>query len=111
MDLTHAEKILKSANGEQIEKIIIFNNTYWKNISASKFNEGKEVPFGKLLDWEEAKPFLDYTWDSGYGCEDCYNINAWTKSFVIFMGCYDGSTWVESRSRNPSEIESNFVGG
>jgi hypothetical protein len=64
-----------------------------------------------LIDWEEAKPLLNYEYDSGYGGLDCHRITAWTTTRVIFVGEYDGSSWITSVPRNPTPHRSQSIGG
>lgn len=54
-----------------------------------------------ILSWQEARPHLDYQYDSGYGAVDCHAVYAWTPSRVLFISQYDGSTHVTSVPRHP----------
>jgi hypothetical protein len=54
-----------------------------------------------ILSWEQAAPYLDYPYDSGYGSADCHDINIWTVEKVWYIHEYDGSTSLQSVSRNP----------
>lgn len=67
---------------------------------------------GALLTWDQARPMLDYEYDSGYGLEDCDAVFVWTSKRVLFVGCYDGRTWVTGIPRQPSTGTTPFtVGG
>jgi hypothetical protein len=91
------EDIIEIADDEPIEAIIIGpKGIYYKN--TPDLNEIE----GKLLTFEEAKPFLDYEYDDGLGCADCHAIYAWTPSRVLFIHEYDGATSVASVPRNPT---------
>ena len=65
---------------------------------------------GVVLPWDEAKELLDYEFDDGYGAPGCHAIYAWTKNKVIFVGTYDGSTWIESVPRNPVDCNPHMIG-
>lgn len=54
------------------------------------------------LNPDEAKPYLDYAYDSGFGGDDCNRVYAWTPTRVLFVHEYDGSTSIRSVPRNPS---------
>lgn len=45
---------------------------------------------------------LDYSYDSGYGSQDCHDINIWTADKVYYIHEYDGSTSLDYQPRNPS---------
>ena len=63
--------------------------------------ERGDPPIGVLITWKEAKPFLDYEFNSGFGGADCDPIYLWTKDRVYFIREYDGSTRLLSIPRNP----------
>jgi hypothetical protein len=104
-----AQDIEKAADGEPIEAIRI-GSFGWA------YNEPDEEAYGwdrsertaippekknVLLSWEEARPMLDYEYDSGFGASDCHNITAWTPSRVLYVHEYDGSTQVLWLERHP----------
>lgn len=99
--------IERAARAEPIEGIVISAERGWGH-------EPNPVPADKadiVLRWAEAAPLLDYEYDPGYGGEDCHAIYAWTPSRVLFVGTYDGSTWVASVPRNPAAGRPDSVGG
>lgn len=108
--MTFAEDIEAVAQKEPILQIII--GTYgWGGYSKEKILVPDEKK-GVLLSWTEARKFLDYDYDSGYGSPKCHAITAWTPNKVIFVGTYDyGSTWVTSVPRNPVKHEPDMIGG
>lgn len=55
-----------------------------------------------ILTWEEALPELEKEFDSGYGLAGCPAIYAYTKTWVIFVSEYDGSTMINRIPRNPT---------
>lgn len=107
---TFAEDIESEAKGEEILGIVI-GGYGW----ASYSSEPIKIPQVKRLtqlSWIEARPFLDYEYDGGYGAPNCHAITAWTENSVIFVGTYDGSTWVTSVPRNPTNTrDPHMVGG
>ena len=103
---TFAEKIERIADAEIIG--IVIGEMGWKDYG----EEGKEINRkGVVLSWKEAKPLLDYTYDSGYGAPDCHSITAWTEENVIFVVQYDGSTSLHSVPRNPVAHMPGMPGG
>lgn len=58
---------------------------------------------GRPLTWDEARPLLDYPYDTGFGGNDCHAIWAWTSRWILFVSVYDGATMVERVPRNPVE--------
>ncbi len=106
------EWILRAANGEPIEAIVIGSmgkrkqtpkNVPWMKQDRSKWN--------KVLKWEEAAPLIDYDFNSSYGVPGCQAVTAWTKSRVIFVSQYNGSTSIEYAPRHPEDHEPAMPGG
>lgn len=54
---------------------------------------------------DEAKYLLDYDFDSGYGAAEGPSFTAWGIKEVYFPHNYDGSEYIQSVPRNPT----NFV--
>lgn len=54
---------------------------------------------------------LDKRFDHGYGGTDGCAFTLWTKSYVYFPACYDGSEWVESVPRHPNGKATDHIGG
>jgi hypothetical protein len=63
---------------------------------------------GKLLSWEEARPILDYEFDSGYGTASCHPIYVWTPTRIICIHEYDGSTSLRILPRHPTPCIPEF---
>jgi hypothetical protein len=99
--MTFKDEILQEADGEQIEKIVVGSLGYSFSLDSD----------GALKEWAEVEDELDYEYDSGYGSPECHAVTAWTKSKVIFVGIYDGATWVTSVPRNPALHNPQMVGG
>src|SRR6185437_5638479 len=68
---------------------------------------------GKVVSWEQARPFLDYEYDSGFGGQDCHSVTIWTPTRVIFVHEYDGATGLTWVPRHPVEHcpAANGLGG
>lgn len=109
-DMNAYEELLDSLmDGEHIEKIILSDpkDSYGMeeyHIPASFTN----VP----LTLEEARPYL-YGWQiaGGYGGEEVIPLYVWTNKRVLFIGSYDGSTWLAGIPRNPSDCKPYTIGG
>ena len=54
---------------------------------------------------------LDRNFYPGYGGAEGAPFTVWTANRVYFPGCYDGSEWVTSVSRNPDGHPTCHVGG
>lgn len=89
---------------EQIEAVVI-GEMGWEN---SQYSSQKR---GVVLTWEEARPMLDYEFDSGYGAPECNAITVYTKSRILFISQYDGSTQLNSLPRNPEAHMPYMPGG
>lgn len=61
------------------------------------------VPFDKELTLAEAKEWLNYKYDRGYGGGDCHHLYVWTPTRVISTREYNGSCWLEAVPRNPGD--------
>lgn len=110
-----AQQIEEAAQGEAIEAIVFGPETYSDKYDVPEWyswhlKQGHEH-WGKVVDWATARPHLDYTYDDGYGGLDSHCITAWTKSYVLFTGTYDGSSWVGCIPRNPVEHMPSAIGG
>ena len=92
--------------GEPILMAQISGHTpfHWSDEQKSGIPEG-------VCDWASARGLLDYNHDRGYGSEDCHEVTAWSKNWVLFVACYDGSTWVTKVPRNPTDHTPRWIGG
>ena len=54
---------------------------------------------------------LDAEFDDDYGGTEGKPFTAWSKQYVYFPACYDGSEWVSWVSRNPDGRPTSHVGG
>lgn len=102
--------ILKVAGDEPIESIVI-GEMGWNTGYNSGGKPAWSDVIGKILTWEKAMPYLDYEYSDDYGAPDCQAIAAWTKTRVLFVSQYDGSTSIESIYRNPTEYLPEMPGG
>ena len=100
MDSNLKDWIIEEADGGVVEAVVIGEA---KNTGIPGYGL---QPLGKVLTWLEAIRWIDYWFDSGYGSiARCNAIYAWTKSKVIFVHEYDGSTRIRSVPRNPCQCE------
>ena len=51
---------------------------------------------------------LDEEFNAGFSGADCFPMYAWTKSFVAFVGEYDGATDLDTVPRHPIACEPGF---
>ena len=109
---------LESAAGDEVIQGIVIGAFGWGEISdepgEAYAEEGRSVPLGMrgcVLPWEQARPLLDYSYSTGFGAPQCHAVTAWTATKAIFVGTYDGSTYVASVPRHPEAHEPYMVGG
>lgn len=106
--MSYAQEIEKVAGGADKIIGVVIGKDEWSRLG------DREIPdeqANKLLTWEVARPLLDYSYDAGYGGEDCHAVHVWTEDMVIFAPCYDGSTWLSALPRNPQHSHPIFHGG
>lgn len=100
--------ITKAAKGELIEAVVI-GRAYHEYLDELD-DEGKsKVPRFVVLPWAEAREWLDYEFDDGFGGADCHPIYAWTATRVMMIGEYDGSTRLEVVPRHPVACEPEYM--
>ena len=104
------DDLLAEAAGQTIEAICI-GDMGWSDFNHEHIPNWKEVPRGKLLNWQEAAPLLDFNYSTGYGAPECPCVYAWTKDYVIFISQYDGSTCTNKVPRNPCDCDPQMPGG
>lgn len=64
--------------------------------------------------WDNVVRFngdLNIKFDCGYGSNEGLPFTLWTKKYVYFPICYDGSEWVGSAPRNPCDEILKHQGG
>lgn len=89
--------------GEDLTRLFPYSNSETMNRGYVK---------GKVYSFEQAKEFmLDWEIAGGYGGEEVIYFYAWTNKRVLFIGCYDGATWLTSVPRNPTQCFPHSVGG
>jgi hypothetical protein len=97
---------------EEIEAIVFGEDTRRKSWHRSDEDIIPSYVKGKIISFEEAKEFLlDWQIAGGYGGQEVLHFYAWTNFRIIFIGTYDGATWIEAIPRNPSECLPCSVGG
>lgn len=67
-----------------------------------------------VTEWEAVAPneeALDVAFDSGFGGSEGPAFLVWTTTHVYFPVVYDGSEWVSSAPRNPTNEGQAHVGG
>ncbi len=105
-----AADIEEAAGGEVIEAVVI-GPFGWNGWSEGTQHANASARQGVILTWEEARPLLDYAYDTGYGSPDCHAIRAWTAFHVLSVIQYDGSTGVTGVPRNPVTEPVSMPGG
>lgn len=101
-------KEAEASTGETIEAIVVGQHDKDPDRYSSK--RVKPADEDVVLSREAGLTKLDQEYDSGYGGADCFPMYAWTKSWVYFIGEYDGATGLNAVPRNPSECSPQFSG-
>jgi hypothetical protein len=97
-----ARDIEDEAAGEPIQAVVIGPFGGWASGSdEDRIHRNTAARRGVVLNWDEARPMLDYEYSSGFGAPECDAVWAWTPTRVLFVGEYDGSTCIVSVPRNP----------
>lgn len=112
---TLEEWILNCSLGEFIEGVVIGKHpdvyegdTYDEDDVQTKKGFLRQ-PLNRVLTWEEAREHLRYKFDSGYGGAECNPVYVWTRTRVLFVHEYDGSTGMHHVPRFPMNIEPDFL--
>ena len=100
--MTFWEDLMKAVKDEPVEAVEIVDpdesGPWWDDDDP----RGVLPEFmGVALRPGEARALLDYSYDSGYGGQDCHNVHVWTPTRVISIHEYDGATWPIWVPRNP----------
>lgn len=92
--------IEEMADGEAVEAVVIGNlesDPDWRSEE-----EEPEHPYQRVvLSWEAALPHISYEFEEKSNVAQCHAIVAWTASWVISIGEYDGNTEPIRIPRNP----------
>jgi len=102
---------IEAEAGNELIEGIVLGEMGWGDFGAELIPNYSEIPKGKLLTWDEAKEYVDYDFDNGFGAPRCQAVYTWTKNKVIAIGQYDGSTWCYSIPRNPCACMPTMEGG
>lgn len=102
--------IEKMAEGEPVEAVVI-GEMGWGDYGSDRVPNYAACPKNVVLSWDAAKPWLEYEFSDGYGAPGCQAITAWTKSRVIGIAQYDGSTHPFSMPRDPVDHTPSMPGG
>jgi hypothetical protein len=109
--MTFKEEIEQEAGDEPIEACVIGVKGWGGDFNSERIPGYHEQTKGVVKKWDEVKNQLDYAYYDGFGAPECNAIYAWTKSKVIFVEQYDGSTSVVSVPRHPIDCEPSMPGG
>ena len=102
--------ILRETNESDIVAVVI-GEMGWGDYGNENIPNYDKQPRGKVIEWEEAKQWLNYDFDSGYGSPNCNAIYVWTTDKILFIVQYDGSTSMHSIQRNPIDCMPQMPGG
>ena len=96
-----AKWIEKIAGDEAIEAVVI-----------GEHDRGArpDDPINRVITWKEARPILDYDFESNYGSAGCHPVFAWTATKIITIHEYDGETGPTWYPRHPVDVRPYFDG-
>lgn len=100
---------LEAVAAEPIEAIVI-GDMGWTEYNEENKSDVSHVRY-KLISWPQARPLLEYEYDSDYGAPDCHAITIWTANYIVFVSQYDGATAIERLPRNPIQHTPIMSGG
>jgi hypothetical protein len=95
----------------EIEAIVIGEMGWSDGYGSEDVPNYDRQPKKTILTWKEAKKWLDYDFNDGFGAPGCNAIYVWTPDEVLFISTYDGATSLESIPRNPAKMMPIMYGG
>lgn len=115
-DYTFAKEIVEYLKymGEteaDIEGVVIGGMGWGSDYNSEGIPDFKAQPRNTVISWDEARPWLEYTYSSGYGAPECNAIYIWTSGHVYFVSQYDGATSLCEVPRNPIDCSPDMPGG
>ena len=105
------EWIKEIAGDEDVKDVVIGGMGWAYDYNSEKVPNYSKIPKNVVLNWEEAKKYLNYEFDDGSGSPKCNAVYAWTKKKIIFVVQYDGSTFPCWVPRNPGICTPIMPGG
>ena len=82
----------------------------WAELLAKEMKSNNDS-FENVAGIQPEKIDLDKKFDPSLGSEEGEPFLLWTKKYVYFPVCYDGSEWVGSVPRNPQNTVLKHFGG
>ncbi len=104
--ITFWEYILETTDPEPIESIVIGAYGWDYGQDKNDRDPNDTIPSErrfKLLTPAEARIYLSYEHDPGFGSPKCHAVTIWTPNHVFFVVQYDGSTRLDKVPRHPVE--------
>lgn len=100
------EEELATCNDETVEAVVVGKFQPWYREGNKYFPDSlTERP----IDWEEVKEYFNYEYDDGFGGAECHPVYIYTKSYILYVSEYDGSTAVCKIPRNPIKCSPNYL--
>lgn len=104
------EDILEVLEEGEVIEAIVFEDP--KDIYSMESYSIPKENIGVPISLEQARPYLKgWTVYGSYGCEEVIPFYVWTNFRVLFIGSYDGSTWLTGVPRNPISCNPYTIGG
>jgi hypothetical protein len=98
--------------GEIIESVVFNEPTMYNFCGPNGEDYIPSYLIGQPIPFKEARQyFYGWTISGGYGGEEVVPFFIWTNHRVLFIGSYDGATWLTSVPRNPTNVIPYTIGG
>jgi len=96
--VTFREWLTNAGEGGPIEAVQFTEPCGWYGPPE---DEWRGIPLGQILTAEQAEPWFQIPFNSGFGGQQCPNVSIWTRDRVYYVHEYDGSTRLHWIDRNP----------
>lgn len=104
--LKDIEEELATCDDETVEAVVVGRYESWYQGDNKNFPDSlSERP----VSWDEVKEYFNYEYDDGYGGAECHPLYIYTKSYILYVSEYDGSTAVCKIPRNPIKCSPNYL--
>lgn len=98
------EDIIEAIGEENVDKALIL-------VADSYEVEDKGFPkdmLNKVYRLKDIINYLDYRYDSGFGGQECHDIQVWVNEQIFYIHEYDGSTSIYSQPTKPPHKPHNI---
>lgn len=98
------------ADGQPVEAVVI-GEMGWGDYKSEIVPNYVNQPRGTVLSWEQAIPWISYSFEAGLGAPGCNAVFAWTPDWIGSVLRFDGLTEPFRIPRHPVAILPEMPGG